>query len=358
MAERTTETEARTAIRDVLLQWRETGVGHPVIAVYSEERLVPSFFGLDDDLNVVTEDGSVEDSVSAPTGGGIEAVGPDVPLNSALLGAPSQFVFRDGSRLTPAMLRDLKALDGAFAAAFGVHLRVSSGIRLRAEQEAIFRARYVPASEVNGRRVFDFRTWQGIQWARISPEGTVAPPDSRLANHVLENTVSGAADLRDDGRDAGVATKGTRRANWLKANAPAHGYAPDGYSFGEPWHYRYTRDPLAGAGEMQEDTMAYPILLNRVHRFLVSVGSIKHFTDVAASDLTRNIVSAEDTWIQLDTARFLHQLDSFGIPRDRVDIETGHVLDVSVGRLVAGGWWSWAREAQHNTQLIRDKLGI
>lgn len=271
----------------------------------------------------------------------------------------ARYVFRDGSRLTRAMMRDLDALNNAFAATFGVSLHVNSGIRLRSEQEELFRARYVPSSQVNGRKVYDVRHWQGIQWSRISDEGTVAEPDSPHANHVLENTRAGALDLRDDGEDAGVMTKGTARADWLKANAPAHGYSPEGYSFNEAWHYKYERDPWVGTGAVsQEDTMAYPILLNGVHRFLLGVGSIKHFTDVAASDLARNIVAAEDVWIELDTRNFLQQLDSFGVPRDRVDVRTGHVLDVSLGRMVAGGWWSWAREAQQNTQLIREKLGI
>lgn len=268
-----------------------------------------------------------------------------------------RFVTRDGCRLTPAMLHDLNALDEAFAAEFGMRLHVNSGIRLRSEQEALFRKRYVPSSEVNGRTVYDVRVWQGREWSRVSDEGTVAAPDSPKANHVLENTRSGALDLRDSGADDGVMTEGTPRANWLKANAHRHGYSPEGYSFGEAWHYKYERDPWAGASS-QEDTMAYPIQLNRQHRFLLSVGSIKHFTDVAGSDLTRNIVAAEDVWIDLNTAAFLIQLDSFGVPRDKVDTATGHVFDVSLGRKVSGGWWSWAREAQHNTKLIREHLGI
>ncbi|GAA1998223.1 hypothetical protein [Microbacterium pumilum] len=270
----------------------------------------------------------------------------------------SRYVSRDGSRLTRAMLRDLNALDQAFAARFGKQLHVNSGVRLRSEQEQLFRERYVPSSEVNGRRTYDFRQWQGIWWARISDLGTVAAPDSPHANHVIENTGRGALDLRDDGVDAGVSSRENPRADWLKANALAQGYSPEGYNFSEPWHYRYERDPWVGTGAIsQEETMAYPILLNGRHRFLLGVGSIKHFTDVAASDLARNIVAAEDVWIELNTASFLQQLDSFGVPRDKVDTSNGHVFDVTLGRRVAGGWWSWAREAQHNTKLILAKLG-
>src|SRR5690606_1851752 len=46
-----------------------------------------------------------------------------------------------------------------------------------------------------------------------------------------------AADLRDTGRDAGVATGGNERANWLRANARRLGLIASGYGVGEPGHY-------------------------------------------------------------------------------------------------------------------------
>lgn len=144
-------------------------------------------------------------------------------------------------------------MNADFHRATGEDLLVTSGIRLRTEQEAIFKARYVPASQVNGRRVYDYRWYQGILWARISAAGTVAAPDSAAANHVLENSGAGAVDLRDTGSDRGVTTAGTPRANWLKANAHKYNYTPEGYNFGEAWHYKYLGDPWRAVATQSQD---------------------------------------------------------------------------------------------------------
>lgn len=160
--------------------------------------------------------------------------------------APGTWVWRDGARLTPAILRDLNALNDEFRRVWGVQLLASSGIRTDDEQERIFRERYVPASQVNGRRVYDFRWWNGVQWARISAAGTVAVPGT--SNHQLGGGRKGAVDVRDTGSDAGVLTAGSPRARWLVANAPRFGFSTDeGYSVGEPWHLRYLGDPWADA---------------------------------------------------------------------------------------------------------------
>lgn len=129
--------------------------------------------------------------------------------------------------------------------------------------------------------------------------------------------------------------------------------AISGIPGGEPWHIIdfAAFAALAGGGSTpfpitpEEDDMAYPVLVDGKHRLLIAPGFIKHFTDVTASDLTRNIVASTDVWIQLTGAQFALQLDSFGIPRDRVDVATGWVHDVSLGKKVAGGMWSWARDA-------------
>lgn len=160
--------------------------------------------------------------------------------------AAGTWVWRDGARLTPAILRDLNALNDEFRRVWGVDLLASSGIRTDDEQERIFRDRYVPASQVNGRRVYDFRWWNGVQWARISAAGTVAVPGT--SNHQLGGGRLGAVDVRDTGSDAGVLTAGSPRARWLVANAPRFGFSTDeGYSVREPWHLRYLRDPWADA---------------------------------------------------------------------------------------------------------------
>lgn len=162
--------------------------------------------------------------------------------------AAGTWVWRDGSRLTPVILANLNRLDAEFYAVWGVRILASSGIRTDAEQEAIFRERYVPVSQVNGRRVYDYRWWNGIQWARISSAGTVAAPGS--SNHQINVAADrrGAVDVRDSGADAGILTAGSPRARWLVANAPRFGFNTDeGYAVGEPWHLRYLWDPWADA---------------------------------------------------------------------------------------------------------------
>lgn len=152
------------------------------------------------------------------------------------------YVWRNQARMTPAMAYDFDAMAAEFRRVHGVDLLGTSGVRLDAEQLAIWHERMVPSSQVNGRKVYEFRWWNGILWARISPAGTVAPPGS--SNHQLSAGRKGAADLRDSGTDPGVTRFGTVRDKWLRANAPRWGYNGDeGKAVGEPWHYRYTRDP-------------------------------------------------------------------------------------------------------------------
>lgn len=142
------------------------------------------------------------------------------------------YVYRDGARLTPYMLYQINRLNADFKKEFGVELKVTSGIRTAEEQEKIFRERYTLTP--NGRKVYDTRWWNGRLWHRISNAGTVAVP--RTSNHEIQGTKA-AVDLRDTGNDAGVTRAGTRRANWLRANAHRYGLVPSGYGFGEPWHY-------------------------------------------------------------------------------------------------------------------------
>jgi hypothetical protein len=150
------------------------------------------------------------------------------------MGGSVEDVWRDGSRLTLWMLYVINLLDADLFRLFGVHVLVTSAIRTYAEQEAIFRARYVTAGNVNGRRVYDTRIWNGVRWYRISSAGTVAVPGT--SNHEIQGTRA-AVDLRDTGRDAGIATAGSARSNWLRANAAAYGLVPSGFGFGEAWHY-------------------------------------------------------------------------------------------------------------------------
>lgn len=154
----------------------------------------------------------------------------------------------DGQRVASGVAASFNALKTAFHAVFGLWLLISSGTRTRAEQESIFRSRYVTAGNVNGRKVYDTRVWNGVRWYRVSSAGTVAVPGT--SNHEESGPIGPRAlDVRDSGGDAGVTRAGTTRANWLRANAPRYGFNPAGYGFGEPWHIEWTgSDPHGGSG--------------------------------------------------------------------------------------------------------------
>lgn len=141
------------------------------------------------------------------------------------------------------------------------------------------------------------------------------------------------------------------------------------YSY-EPWHaqlpniYAYPLvDSIPASAFLnvtpiipQEDEMSYAIRVNSGRdRYNLSPGFIAHINDTSASELTKNIVTADDKWIDLSVSDFVKQLDAFGVPRDKVDIANGRVFDVRFGDMVKGGMWSWAREAAQNanpTQVL------
>lgn len=147
----------------------------------------------------------------------------------------------------------------------------------------------------------------------------------------------------------------------------------------EPWHwtvpnvydYPIVKSIPATAGDgstpfnppapIGDESMSYPIRLNKAHLLHIGEnGFIKHFATNAAvgnekrgvAELTKDIVSPTDAWIDLDTQNFLYQLDSFGIPRWVVDVNTGWVQNPRTGVLEAGGMWSWSRLAAENSDKL------
>jgi hypothetical protein len=159
------------------------------------------------------------------------------------------YVYRDGQRLTPWMAYTIDRLSADMHSLFGVWVKVRSAIRTYEDQKRIFLERYVTAGNVNGRRVYDTRWWQGRLWYRISAAGTVAVPGT--SNHEIQGSKA-AVDLYDTGSDAGITSAGNRRSNWLRANAHRYGLVASGYGFREPWHYDvlniFQTPPSAPAG--------------------------------------------------------------------------------------------------------------
>ena len=145
------------------------------------------------------------------------------------------FVERNGEKLTPYMLYQLDCLNAAFKARWGLELILSSGLRTYEDQVNIFLARYVKAADVNGRRVYDTRVWNGVTWYRISSAGTVAVPGT--SNHEVQGN-TGAMDLRDTGSDAGITVKSSPRGQWIRANYAQYDMDAEGDNFGEGWHVR------------------------------------------------------------------------------------------------------------------------
>lgn len=144
-------------------------------------------------------------------------------------------VWRDGSRLTLWMLYVITLLDADLFRMFGVHVLVSSAIRTYEEQKAIFLSRYVTAADVNGRRVYDTRIWNGVRWYRISSAGTVAVPGT--SNHEIQGTKA-AVDLRDTGGDAGITVATSVRGRWIRQWCRDKGLLiASGDGFGEGWHF-------------------------------------------------------------------------------------------------------------------------
>lgn len=167
------------------------------------------------------------------------------------MGGAIQYVYWQGQRLTPWMLYVLLILDERLWARWRVRLVLVSAIRLYEEQKAIFLQRYVTAGNINGRRVYDTRWWNGQRWYRISPAGTVAVPST--SNHEIQGDIA-AVDIQDTGNDPGITAKNSERGRWLRhVFGPEFGMDPEGDNFAEGWHHRlrgiFRTPPAAPAGK-------------------------------------------------------------------------------------------------------------
>ncbi|QDP45533.1 lysin A [Microbacterium phage FuzzBuster] len=262
------------------------------------------------------------------------------------------FVFRDGSRLTPWMLYQINRLDAMLFALFGVHVIVTSGIRTYAEQEAIFRQRYVTAGNINGRKVYDTRVWNGVRWYRISSAGTVAVPGT--SNHEIQGT-NAAVDLRDTGSTAGIATAGSARANWLRANAGQFDMEPEGYNFGEAWHYKVrninnaapspTPTPVPNTNQEDEEMIIIDVKIGAAtHVCALAPGLFAHLVP-ADNPAVATDITGQDRRYSFDLSHLPQLLRYYGCDRDIWDVRNGAfvVLDPLTGEVGAGKTWSVER---------------
>lgn len=170
------------------------------------------------------------------------------------------YIFINGQRLTPWMAYVIRRLDADLHDAFGVHVRVISGIRTYQEQAAIFRLRYVTGGNIRGRRVYDTRTWNGQLWYRIDPLGTVAQPGT--SNHEIQGN-NAAVDIQDTGDANGITVKNSARGRWIRAWCKRTGLmVAEGDSFAEGWHYKIPgifRTPPTASGGTPAATPATPV---------------------------------------------------------------------------------------------------
>lgn len=201
------------------------------------------------------------------------------------------------------------------------------------------------------------RLYQQQLDARLKYEaGTGSPADDprRPDKYPLAHVRFGALDVANWARQAMI----DAGFEYPYDYEPWHGQLPNIYSY--PLVTSVPASAYSGFTPFpdipQEDDMAYPILLNDRHLFMLAPGYIKHFANGGDATLSRNIIAANDAWIGLDTQQFLGQLDSFGIPRELVDAANGYVYDVREKKMVAGGMWSWARHSYQNTKTILDSL--
>lgn len=164
------------------------------------------------------------------------------------------WVMIDNCRVAPAVAADYARMEADFLRDTGCDLIISSGTRTDAEQEAIFRERYVLVGAVAGRTVYDTRVWNGQTWYRISAAGTVAAPGT--SNHQVSGPNGPRSiDIRDSGADAGVMTRGTARDKWMERNAANYHFENEGYKFSEPWHKTWRGvDPYAVGGSVAGST--------------------------------------------------------------------------------------------------------
>lgn len=265
-------------------------------------------------------------------------------------------LYLDGKPVSIGIYNALVYLKPRYLARWGFELKVRDGLRELVDQWDAWNKRQ---AYLNG----------------TGPFAPVAAWPDETAPHIAGYGV----DLYDTAPYPTLTVISSAQNEWLHREGKAVGLTNVGRTFGEGWHFEVPRGtqwagvPAGGSTAtfpsttetIGEQTMSYPIKLNGAHLLHIGEnGFIKHFstnTPVGkekrgVADLTKDIVSPTDQWIDLDTDNFLNQLDSFGIPRWVVDVNTGWVQNPATGKFESGGMWSWARASYEQSKAILAKI--
>jgi len=147
---------------------------------------------------------------------------------------PKQTVLRTGKPVPIGTAEAFDNLASAFKREFNLELRVTSGLRTRAEQERLFFARY--RKQATGGT--GARWYKGVRYVHVTGPVVAVPGTSRHES-------GRALDIHDTGTTPGVTRFNNARSDWIRKNAARFGFSPNGFGFGEPWHIelKADRDP-------------------------------------------------------------------------------------------------------------------
>ncbi len=151
---------------------------------------------------------------------------------------PSALVGQDNGRLTSSTLVGIPSLHGgkdvtllkvagraflamrAAAEAAGIRLEAVSSYRTYAEQEAIFRERYVPHYAVHTDGTVSWRDWNGVRWYHAFGAKAAVPGSSNHGKGLAIDYITGSKWLA-----------------WMLAHAATYGWSWEIQS--EEWHLHY-----------------------------------------------------------------------------------------------------------------------
>lgn len=201
-------------------------------------------------------------------------------------------------------------------------ITVVSGDREFADQESLFRERYVRAGDIRGRRVHDIKRWDGQLWYRVSSDGTVAVPGTSL------HETRRAADLGYPYNNRNTAAH--RR---LQQIAGSHGIVWTGRNFDEDWHWEYhgelgsieapsSSTPVENAPKQgEEDVQMFIVRREDVNKlFLISDEGITRLWDNSVALVFNYLgVRGNNHQNQISKEDFRRIIEALGFKWDEVE---------------------------------------